>query len=200
MQDDNEMFLSSPLSVGDVIPEEVAFQVYHKDEIKDVTIGSYRKKWLVLFFYPADFTFVCPTELEEMANQYDEFVKAGAEIVSVSADTVFVHKAWHNESEAIRKIRFPMAADPTHTLADLFEVMVVGEGVPYRTSVIVDPEGKIRGIEINDNSIGRNAKELLRKVKAARYVSENPGNVCPAGWNDAGDKTLKPGLDLVGKL
>ena len=189
----------SPLSVGDMVPEELDFEVYHKDEIHRMSFKDLRGKWTVLFFYPADFTFVCPTELEDMAKNYEAFQKENAEIVSVSTDTPFVHKAWHDESPAIKTINYPMAADPAHVLSDLFGVLIEEEGVALRGTFIVDPEGVIKGVEINDNSIGRAAKETLRKLKAAKYVNEHPGNVCPANW-DEGENTLKPGLDLVGKI
>lgn len=188
----------SPLSVGDSVPEKLDFEVYQGDEIKRMSFGDLRGKWTILFFYPADFTFVCPTELGEMAALYAEFKKEGAEIVSVSTDTVFVHKAWHDDSETIKKIEFPMAADPSHDLADLFGVLITEKGVTHRGTFIISPDGVIKGVEITDDAIGRSAKETFRKFKAAKYVSENPGNVCPASWDDS--DTLKPGLDLVGKI
>jgi len=189
----------SPLSVGDTVPEKLDFDVYHDEEIKRMSFEDLRGKWTVLFFYPADFTFVCPTELGEMAALYEAFKKEGAEIVSVSTDTVFVHKAWHDTSEAIGTINFPMAADPAHDLSDLFGVLIEDKGVTHRGTFIISPDGVIKGVEITDDAIGRSAKETLRKLKAAKYVTENPGNVCPASWDEGGD-TLTPGLDLVGKI
>ncbi len=188
-----------PLSVGDTVPEELGFEVFHKEEIEKKTFKDFRGKWTVLFFYPADFTFVCPTELEDMQKHYESFQKEDAEIVSVSTDTVFVHKAWHDNSPAIKTLTYPMAADANHTLSDLFGVLIEEEGVALRGTFIIDPEGVIKSVEINDNSIGRKAAETLRKLKAAKYVNEHPGNVCPASW-DEGDDTLEPGLDLVGKI
>ena len=184
--------------VGEALPE-VEFEIYHNNETGSARISDYKGKWLILFFYPADFTFVCPTELEDMAGLYEEFKKEGAEVVSVSADTVYVHKAWHDQSEAIGKIKFPMAADPGHKLSRLMGVHIEDEGVALRGSFVADPDGILRVIEINDNDIGRNAKELLRKLQAAKFVREHNGQVCPANWNP-GDDTLKPGLDLVGKI
>ncbi len=189
----------APLSVGDTVPEELGFEVFQNEEIKKMSFKDLRGKWTILFFYPADFTFVCPTELEEMAKNYEAFKKDDAEIVSVSTDTPFVHKAWHDESPAIKQIKYPMAADPAHELSDLFGVLIEDEGVALRGTFIIDPEGMVKSVEINDNSIGRSAKETLRKFRAAKYVSENPSNVCPASW-DEGDDTLTPGLDLVGKI
>ena len=189
----------APLSVGDTVPEELDFEVYHNDEAHRMSFKDLRGKWIILFFYPSDFTFVCPTELGEMADNYAAFQKEGAEVVSVSTDSTFVHKAWHDESDTIKKITYPMAADPNHYLSDLFGVLIEEEGVALRGTFIVDPEGVIKGVEINDNSIGRSAKETLRKMKAAKYVNEHPGNVCPASWDEGGD-TLEPGLDLVGKI
>lgn len=175
------------------------FEVYLHDEIKKVKLSDYRGKWLVLFFYPADFTFICPTELEEMADHYQEFSSIGTEIISVSTDTVFVHKAWHDNSPAIKKITFPMAADPTAKLCKQFGTYIEHQGVSLRGTFILDPNGIVRAYEIHDNSIGRSANELLRKLKAAQYVATHSGEVCPASWQP-GNETLKPGLDLVGKI
>ncbi len=162
-------------------------------------LSDLKGKWGILFFYPKDFTFVCPTELEDMANHYEAFKKEGAEVVSVSTDTVQVHKAWHDASPAIKKIQFPMAADPTHHLSHLFGVHIEEEGVTLRGTFVIDPDQVLQLIEINPDGVGRNAKELLRKVQAAKFVREHGDQVCPAGW-EPGDKTLKPGLDLVGKI
>lgn len=184
--------------IGEEIPD-VEFETYHEEEVKKVKISDYKGEWLILFFYPADFTFVCPTELGEMADLYEEFQKEGAEVVSVSTDTVFTHKAWHDTSETIGKIKFPMAADPKHVLSHMMGVHLEDEGLALRGSFIVDPDGVLKVSEVNDNSIGRNAKELLRKLRAAKFVREHGGQVCPANWNP-GDDTLEPGLDLVGKI
>lgn len=189
----------APLTVGDEVPEDLEFKVYHKGEISEMSFKDLRGKWAVLFFYPADFTFVCPTELGEMAHLYEKFVEVGAEVVSVSTDTAFVHKAWHDTSETIKAIEYPMAADPSHELADLFGVLIEDEGVALRGTFIISPDGVIKTLEMNDDAIGRCAKETLRKLKAAKYVGENPTNVCPASWDD-GDETLTPGVDLVGKI
>ena len=184
--------------IGQKIPD-FELEAYHNDEIKKIKLTSYKGKWLVLIFYPADFTFICPTELEEAADLYKEFKKLGAEILSVSTDTVFVHKAWHDNSKAIKKIQFPMIADPTGKLCKELGTYIEEEGLSLRGSFIVDPDGIIKAVEIHDNSIGRSAKELLRKLQAAKFVRENKGLVCPASW-EPGKKTLKPGLDLVGKI
>lgn len=174
-------------------------EAYHRDRIEKVKLSNYRGKWLILFFYPADFTFVCPTELEDMAAHYDEFQKINTEVLSVSTDTVFVHKAWHDNSPAIRKINFPMIADPTGKLCHEFGTYIETEGLSLRGTFIIDPEGILKAFEMHDNSIGRNAAELLRKLQAAQYVREHGGEVCPANWKP-GSQTLKPGLDLVGKI
>lgn len=189
-----------PIRINETVPE-VSFDVYdpNTDKDKRVKLSSYHGKWLVVVFYPADFTFVCPTELEELAQLHDEFKKEGAEIVSVSTDTVFVHKAWHNHSPAIKQIKYHMAADPTGKLSRIFGTYIESEGLSLRGTFIIDPKGVLKAIEINDNSIGRKATETLRKLRAAKYVSKNPGNVCPASW-EPGDDTLKPGMDLVGKI
>lgn len=172
---------------------------YHNGKFTDVTQDDLKGKWNVFVFYPADFTFVCPTELGDLADNYAAFQELGAEIYSVSTDTHFTHKAWHDTSDTINKIKFPMLADPTGALSRNFQVMIEAEGLALRGTFIIDPEGTIKAMEVNDNSIGRDAKELLRRVKAAKYVAENPGEVCPAKWQQ-GEETLKPSLDLVGKI
>ena len=157
------------------------------------------EKWTVLLFYPADFTFICPTELEAAAMMYPQFKKEKAEILSVSTDTVFVHKAWHDNSTAIAKIKFPMVADPTGKLCRALGTYIEEEGISLRATFIVDPKGIIKAMEIHDNSIGRNIDEILRKLQAAKFVSEHKAEVCPVNWKP-GEKTLKPGLNLVGKI
>ncbi|MFL9924239.1 alkyl hydroperoxide reductase subunit C [Herbaspirillum lusitanum] len=172
---------------------------YHDGKFVDVTEASLKGKWSVFVFYPADFTFVCPTELEDLANNYAEFKKLGVEIYGVSTDTHFAHKAWHDTSEAIKKVQYPLIGDPTTTLARNFEVLIEEEGLALRGTFVINPEGQIKVLEIHDNGIGRDASELLRKVKAAQYVASHPGEVCPAKWTE-GAETLKPSLDLVGKI
>lgn len=184
--------------VGQQIPD-LEFDTYHNDDVKKIRLSDYKGKWLVLLFYPADFTFVCPTELEEAADLYEEFKKTGAEIVSVSTDTVYVHRGWHDVSPAIKKIKFPMAADPPGKLCREFGTYIEEAGLSLRGSFIIDPDGILKAVEIHDNSIGRSAKEILRKVQAAKFVREHKGEVCPASW-EPGKKTLRPGLDLVGKI
>ncbi len=171
----------------------------HNGKFVEVSDTSIRGKWSVFVFYPADFTFVCPTELEDLADHYAEFKKLGVEVYGVSTDTHFAHKAWHDTSEAIKKVTYPLVGDPTATLARNFDVLIEEEGLALRGSFVVNPEGVIKLCEIHDNGIGRDAKELLRKVRAAQYVASHPGEVCPAKW-DEGAKTLKPSLDLVGKI
>ncbi|ROR30812.1 peroxiredoxin (alkyl hydroperoxide reductase subunit C) [Mobilisporobacter senegalensis] len=174
-------------------------QAYQEGAFKTVTKEDVLGKWSIFFFYPADFTFVCPTELEDLQNHYEEFKKIGCEVFSVSCDTHFVHKAWADTSERIKKLKYTMLADPTHTLAKDFEVLIETAGVAERGSFVVNPEGKIVVYEVNDGNIGRNAEELLRKVKAAQFVAAHGDEVCPAKWTP-GQETLKPSLDLVGML
>ena len=174
-------------------------KAYHNGKFVDVTQDSLKGKWSAFVFYPADFTFVCPTELGDLADNYAEFQKLGVEIYSVSTDTHFTHKAWHDTSDTIKKIQFPMLADPTGCISRNFQVMIEDEGLALRGTFIINPEGQIKAMEVNDNGIGRDAKELLRRVKAAKYVAEHPGEVCPAKWQE-GAATLKPSLDLVGKI
>jgi len=172
---------------------------FKKGKFVEVTEADLKGKWSVVFFYPADFTFVCPTELEDLANNYRDFQKAGAEIYSVSTDTHFCHKAWHDTSPAIKKIEYTMVGDPTGTICRNFDVMIEAAGLADRGTFVVDPNGKIQIVEINAGGVGRDAVELLRKVKAAQYVAAHPGEVCPAKWQE-GDPTLAPSLDLVGKI
>lgn len=172
---------------------------YHQGKFVDVSSESILGKWSVFVFYPADFTFVCPTELEDLANSYAEFKKLGVEVYGISTDTHFAHKAWHDTSEAIKKVDYPLVGDPTTRLARNFEVLIEEEGLALRGTFVINPEGVIKLYEIHDNGIGRDASELLRKVKAAQYVASHPGEVCPAKWQE-GSKTLKPSLDLVGKI
>lgn len=178
---------------------EFKLQAYHNDNFKTVSSNDLNGKWSVFFFYPADFTFVCPTELGDMADKYPEFQKMGVEVYSVSTDTHFTHKAWHDASETIKKIKYPMLADPTGALSRAFGVYIENDGMAYRGTFLVNPEGKIVLAEMNDNGIGRNADELLRKVQAAQFIAKNPSEVCPAKWKP-GAQTLKPGLNLVGKI
>jgi peroxiredoxin (alkyl hydroperoxide reductase subunit C) len=174
-------------------------KAYIEKDFKEVTKDNILGKWSVFFFYPADFTFVCPTELEDLAEKYEDFKKTGCEVYSVSCDTHFVHKAWHDASKTIQKIQYPMLADPTGALARDFEVMIEEDGLSERGSFIVNPEGKIVAYEITAGNIGRNAEELFRKVQAAQFVAEHGDQVCPARWKP-GAKTLTPGIDLVGSI
>ncbi len=174
-------------------------QAYLDNAFKEVTKADIMGKWNVFFFYPADFTFVCPTELEDLANKYDEFKEIGCEIYSVSCDTHFVHKAWHDASETIKKIKYPMLADPTAALARDFDVMIEDAGIAERGTFIVNPQGEIVSYEVLAGNVGRNADELFRRVQALQFVAEHGDEVCPAKWKP-GAKTLKPSLDLVGML
>ena len=178
---------------------EFKVQAYQNGEFREVTNKDIEGKWAVFFFYPADFTFVCPTELEDLQDKYAELKARGVEVYSVSTDSHFVHKAWHDTSDRIKKIEYPMLADPTGLLARAFGVMIEGDGMAYRGTFVVNPEGLVKIAEIQDNNIGRNAEELVRKVEAALFVAAHPGDVCPAKWKEGGD-TIKPSIDLVGKL
>jgi peroxiredoxin (alkyl hydroperoxide reductase subunit C) len=180
------------------LPEFKA-QAYHNGDFRTITSKDLEGKWTVFFFYPADFTFVCPTELVDVAEKYEELQKMGVEVISVSTDTHFTHKAWHDTSDSIKKIKYPMLADPTGAISRAFGVYIEEEGLAHRGTFLVDPDGKIKLAEINDGGIGRNADELLRKVQAAQFVRNNPNQVCPARWKP-GAQTLKPGLDLIGKI
>ena len=167
--------------------------------VKNISLSDYKGKWYVLFFYPANFTFVCPTELEELAEMYEKFQAIGCEVLSVSTDTAYAHKAWQDVSPAIKKVKYPMLSDANHKLSTYCNVLIAEEGMALRGTFIVDPDGIVKSIEVNDNSIGRSAKELLRKIKAGQFVREHGDQVCPASWEE-GDDTLTPGMDLVGKI
>lgn len=184
--------------IGEKI-SDMSFETYHNEEVQKMKFSDLKGKWMILIFYPADFTFVCPTELEEAADHYEEIKKVGGEVLSISTDTVFVHKAWHDHSPAIAKIKFPMIADPTGKICKEFGTYIDNEGISLRGSFIIDPDGTLKSYEINDNSIGRSIKELIRKLQAAVYVRKHGDQVCPASWQP-GDKTLTPGMDLVGKI
>jgi len=174
-------------------------KAYHDGKEKKIKLSDYKGKWVVLIFYPADFTFICPTELEEAAELYDEFKKLGAEVLSISTDTVFVHKAWHDTSPSIKKVKFPMLADPGGMVCKEYGTFIDEEGISVRATFIIDPEGVVRSFEMHSNSIGRNTEEILRKLEAAKYVREHKGEVCPVSWRP-GRKTLKPSMNLVGKI
>ena len=185
-----------------LINKEVAdfkVQAYVGDSFKEVKKADILGKWSVFFFYPADFTFICPTELEDLQNKYAEFKKINCEIYSVSCDTHFIHKAWHDASDRIKNIQYPMLADPNHRLARDFQVLIESDGMAERGTFVVNPEGRIVGYEVLAGNVGRNADELLRRVQALQFVAAHGDEVCPAKWQP-GAKTLKPGLDLVGKL
>ena len=170
---------------------EFKVQAFQNGSFKTVSHEDVKGKWAIFFFYP--------TELVDMADKYAQFQEMGVEIYSVSTDSHFVHKAWHDASESIRKIKYPMLADPTGALSRALGVYIEEEGMAYRGTFVVNPEGKIKVVELNDNNIGRDASELLRKVEAAQFVATHDGEVCPAKWKK-GESTLKPSIDLVGKI
>ncbi|WP_339898928.1 alkyl hydroperoxide reductase subunit C [uncultured Gilvimarinus sp.] len=174
-------------------------KAYVNGDFIDISDKDVLGKWGVFFFYPADFTFVCPTELSDLADNYETFKQMGVEVYSVSTDTHFTHKAWHDSSDAIGTIQYPMIGDPTGTLTRNFGVMIEEEGIADRGTFVVDPEGRVQIVEITAGGIGRDASELLRKIKAAQYIAANPGEVCPAKWKE-GAETLTPSLDLIGKI
>ncbi|WP_303642172.1 alkyl hydroperoxide reductase subunit C [uncultured Duncaniella sp.] len=184
--------------INTTVPD-FSVEAYVDGEFKKISRDDIAGKWAIFFFYPADFTFVCPTELLDMAENYDKFRELGAEVYAVSTDTQFTHKAWHDSSESISKVKFPMLADKTGYLSEAFGVLNPDDYLAYRGTFIVNPEGLIKVAEVNDNGIGRNSDELLRKLEAAQFVAEHGDQVCPARWR-RGEKTLKPGIDLVGKI
>ncbi|MBT3408526.1 redoxin domain-containing protein [Candidatus Woesearchaeota archaeon] len=174
-------------------------KAFYNNEIKNISLSDFKGKWVVLFFYPADFTFICPTELGELADSYQKLKEMNTEVISLSTDTAFVHKAWFDNSPTIQKIRFFMGADPTGQVCRDYGTYIDDEGLSWRGSFIIDPDGILKAYELHENSIGRDINELIRKIQAAQYVREHKGEVAPCQWKP-GDKTLKPGLDLVGKI
>lgn len=178
---------------------EFEAQAYHKGEFISVSSEDFKGKWNVVCFYPADFSFVCPTELEDLQDQYEILQSMGAEVYSVSTDTHFTHKAWHDHSEAIGKINYIMIGDPSQKISRMFDVLDEETGFAQRGTFIIDPNGVVQTVEITSDGIGRDASTLIDKMKAAQYVYSNPGEVCPAKWKE-GDETLKPSIDLVGKI
>lgn len=178
---------------------EFKADAFVNDEVRKISLTDYRGKWVILFFYPADFTFVCPTELGELADHYEKFKELNAEVLSISTDTTFVHKAWHDHSKTIAKIKFPMIADSTGNICRAYGTYIDEEGLSLRGTFLINPEGILKAYEMHDNALGRSTEELLRKLQAAKFVAENKGVVCPMNWKP-GSKILKPSLDLVGKL
>ncbi len=181
----------------EVIPFKA--EAFHNGKFVTVTNETLKGKWSVFIFMPAAFTFNCPTEVEDAADNYAEFQKAGAEVYIVTTDTHFAHKVWHETSPAVGKAQFPLIGDPTHTLTRGFDVHIDEAGLALRGTFVINPDGVIKTLEIHDNAIARDVKETLRKLKAAQYVAKNPGQVCPAKWQE-GAKTIAPSIDLVGKI
>ena len=179
--------------------EDFTVQAYHDGDFKEVSLTDIQGKWSVFFFYPADFTFVCPTELADLQDHYDALKEINCEVYSVSTDSHFVHKAWADATDTIGKIKYPMLADPAHVLSRQFEVLIEEAGQALRGTFILNPDGEIKAYEIHDLGIGRNAEEVVRKVQAAQFVAEHGDKVCPAKWTP-GEETLEPSLDLVGKI
>jgi peroxiredoxin (alkyl hydroperoxide reductase subunit C) len=190
---------ASPMPIINSQVKPFKATAYHNGDFVSVSEADLKGKWSVVFFYPADFTFVCPTELGDLADNYAEFKKLGVEIYGVSTDTHFTHKAWHDTSDTIGKIQYPLIGDPTHVISKNFDVLIEDAGIADRGTFVINPEGQIKIVELNDGGVGRDASELLRKVKAAQYVAAHPGEVCPAKWKE-GEATLAPSLDLVGKI
>ena len=186
------------VGINEKAPEFTA-KAFQDGLVKEIKLSSLKGKWVVLFFYPADFTFVCPTELGELAENYSALKKMGVEVLSVSTDTEFVHKAWYDNSKTIKKVKFPMVADPTGRICKSYGTYIEDAGLSWRATFLIDPDGVIKAFEFHDNSIGRSVHELIRKIKAADFVRKHGDQVCPASWEE-GKTTLKPGLELVGKI
>jgi peroxiredoxin (alkyl hydroperoxide reductase subunit C) len=188
-----------PMSLINTQVQPFKAQAFHNGKFVEITEANLKGKWSVVIFMPAAFTFNCPTEIEDAANNYAEFQKAGAEVYIVTTDTHFSHKVWHETSPAVGKAQFPLVGDPTHALTRAFDVHIDEAGLALRGTFVIDPSGTIKTMEVHDNAIARDVAETLRKLKAAQYVASHPNEVCPAKWKE-GDKTLAPSLDLVGKI
>ncbi|HMX43034.1 MAG TPA: peroxiredoxin [Elusimicrobiota bacterium] len=193
---------NAPVRVGQTVPD---FEMDTFDPVEggfgkmSLAENKKAKKWTVLVFYPADYTFVCPTELADVADQHTELTKAGAAVFSVSTDTNFVHMAWQREEKLLKNVKYSMAADPTGKVSRLFGVYDDASGLALRGTFIIAPDGKLASGEVNFFNVGRNAAELLRKVQANAYLAKHPEEVCPANWKQGG-KTLKPGAQMVGRV
>ncbi|PNS07527.1 alkyl hydroperoxide reductase subunit C [Solilutibacter silvestris] len=174
-------------------------QAFKDGKFITVTDADLKGKWSVIIFMPAAFTFNCPTEIEDAAEHYAEFQKAGAEVYVVTTDTHFSHKVWHETSQAVGKAKFALVGDPTHALSKAFDVLIPEEGLALRGTFIINPEGTIKTMEVHDNAIARDVTETVRKLQAAQYVASHDGEVCPAKWKE-GQKTIKPSIELVGKI
>jgi NADH-dependent peroxiredoxin subunit C len=178
---------------------EFSIDAFHENDIKKLNLTEFKGKWVILAFYPADFTFVCPTELGELADKYEELKSLNTEIISISTDTPYVHKAWHDDSPTIKKITYPMGSDTNGRMSKAYGTYIEDDGLSIRATFIIDPDGNIKAYDIHDNSIGRSADEIIRKLKAIQFVRENGNQVCPANWAP-GKETITPGLDKVGKI
>ena len=168
---------------------------------EEITLEQLKQdcKWIILFFYPADFTFVCPTELADLAENYEKIKELGGEVISVSTDTKFVHLAWHESERLLQNVRFPMGSDPTGIVSKLFGVYDHATGLALRGTFIVNPEGILVSSEIHLYNVGRNSDELVRKLQANTYLAAHPVEACPAKWQP-GDKTLTPSKEMVGHV
>jgi peroxiredoxin (alkyl hydroperoxide reductase subunit C) len=190
------------VKVGEKVPDfEVDVYFPEKKDFGRVRFSDIFKtgSWLILFFYPADYTFICPTELADVGEKYAELKKEAVELLSISTDTHYVHYAWQKSEKLLADIKYPMGADPTHIISKTFGVYDEESGLALRGTFIIDPDGKLVACEVNHFDVGRNSDELLRKLKAFKFVRENPTKVCPAKW-EPGKKALTPGKDLVGSV
>lgn len=181
--------------------QDFVLETYFNDkkDVRVLRLKDFKNRWLILFYYPADFTFVCPTELADLAKHYQEFKKLNAEIVGVSTDTVYTHKSWLESEELLKDVSFPLAADHNGKLAKELGIYAESLGMAQRAAFIIDPDYILRAADIVSDSIGRNALEILRKLKALKFTRENPSRVCPASWEEGGP-TLKPSVKIAGKV
>jgi peroxiredoxin (alkyl hydroperoxide reductase subunit C) len=197
-----EMCEEITVTVGTEVPN-FEMETYNPAtrEFGKASLAEFREKqqWTILVFYPADFTFVCPTELADLADKYEALRKLGAEVLSVSTDTKFAHLAWRDTERLLQNVKYPMAADPTGAVSRLFGVYDAKTGLALRGTFVINPAGVLVSSEVNFYNVGRNADELLRKMEANAYLATHPDEACPARWKQ-GAKTLKPDEKMVGHV
>jgi len=193
-----EEYEDATIEIGQPAPEFTA-NAFHQGQFKKINLEDYKGKWVVLFFYPADFTFICPTELASLADNYETLKALNVEVLSISTDTEFSHKAWHDSSQSIKKVNFPMVADPTHEISSAYKVLIEEKGITHRGTFIINPEGKLKAYEVHHDHIGRSIPELIRKIKAAQHTEKNPGQVCPVNWQE-GDRTVSQSMENIGRI
>jgi len=169
------------------------------DDEEKISLENLKGKWVVLFYYPADFTFVCPTELKDMADEEQTFHDLGVEVFAASTDTIYSHRAWVRHEMLMKKFPYKMLADHTTRVAEMYNILDEETGIAGRGTFIIDPNGIVKWIEVTSGPLGRNSAELIRKIEALQFMENNPGTACPAKWA-IGSKTLKPSIKIAGEV